>query len=95
MKTSMKWTVGVGVLLGLVTMALIVHSAIQGFGILCEVCVTFEGRTQCREAYGPTREEAIRTASENACGLLTSGMTNSIRCGNTRPDSATCPDSPN
>jgi hypothetical protein len=90
MKKSMKWTVGVCTLLALGTLALIVSAAIQGFGILCEVCVTFEGRTQCREAYGHTEEEAIRTATDNACGLLTSGMTNTIRCGKTPPDTSTC-----
>jgi hypothetical protein len=90
MKKSMKWAVGIGSLLAAATLALMVSAAIQGFGTLCEVCVTFEGRTQCREAYGQTRAEAVRTATDNACGMLTSGMTNSIRCGKTVPDTSTC-----
>lgn len=52
-----------------------------------EVCMEFRGRTACRSAAGPTREDAVRTAADNACGLLASGMTDSIQCGHTPPKS--------
>ncbi|MCP5118058.1 MAG: hypothetical protein GY953_45165 [bacterium] len=45
-----------------------------------EVCVEFNGRQDCRVASGATREEARRTATDNACALLTSGMTESMTC---------------
>lgn len=50
-----------------------------------EVCMEFRGRTVCRPAAGPTREDAIRTATDNACALLASGMADSIQCGHTPP----------
>lgn len=50
-----------------------------------EVCVTFNGRTECRTASGPTEGEAQRTAIQNACALLASGMTDSIACDRTAP----------
>ena len=50
-----------------------------------EVCVTFRGRTECRTASGATVEEAQRTAVQNACALLASGMTDSIACDRTPP----------
>lgn len=56
----------------------------------CEVCVEFEGRTQCRTARGATKEEAIRAATDNACAFLTSGMTDSMRCGRTPPAKVKC-----
>ena len=52
-----------------------------------EVCVTFGGRSACRQASGATRNEAIRTATENACTMLASGMTDSMQCGATEPSS--------
>ena len=52
-----------------------------------EVCQEYRGRTVCRTAAGPTREEAVRTAIDNACALLASGMTDSMQCGATPPRS--------
>ena len=76
------------VLLALV--ALIAYSMKGVGGHTCEVCIEFDGRTECRTAKGATREEAIRTATDNACALLTSGMTESIRCGRTQPSRVKC-----
>jgi len=50
-----------------------------------EVCVTFNGRTECRTASGSTEAEAQRTAIQNACALLASGMTDSIACDRSAP----------
>lgn len=52
-----------------------------------EVCVTFNGRTSCRIASGPTKEEAVRTATDNACALVASGMTETMTCGHQPPAS--------
>ena len=73
-----------------VTVGLLIHSAMSAYDQLCEVCVTYRGRSQCREAYGKTREEAVQTATDNACGFLASGMASSIECSKTRPDRVTC-----
>jgi hypothetical protein len=50
-----------------------------------EVCMEFMGRKNCRIASGPTREQALRTASENACATISSGMTESTTCGRMPP----------
>jgi len=52
-----------------------------------EACIEFEGRESCRTASASTRQQAERTAIDNACAQLTSGMTNSIACQNTPPKS--------
>ena len=52
----------------------------------CEVCITFGGRTNCAIASGTTREEALRSATNTACAPISGGVTLSIQCGNTPPD---------
>ena len=51
----------------------------------CEVCVEFQGRTSCRTAAAATEMQARRTAQENACALISSGVTDSMQCGNSEP----------
>jgi hypothetical protein len=80
----------VAVVLALVTLGLVLRSAMTTYDHLCEVCVTYQGRSQCREAYGSSRQEAVKTATDNACSFLASGMTASVQCSNVQPDRVTC-----
>ncbi len=50
-----------------------------------EACIEFKGRVECRTAAGPNEQQALRTAVENACAVLASGMTESLACGATPP----------
>lgn len=72
------------------SVVLLVMSASDATAWQCEVCVTFRGAQACREALGPTADDAKRTAQDNACGLISSGMTQSIACANRPPDSVVC-----
>lgn len=72
------------------TLGILVYTMMQQAQVRCEVCVTYHGRAQCRTAAGPDREEATKTATDNACSFLSSGMTESIQCTNTPPDSVHC-----
>jgi len=54
-----------------------------------EVCIEFQGRSVCRIASGATQEAALRAARDNACGILSSGVTDSIACQNTTPSKVT------
>ena len=56
----------------------------------CEVCVEFRGQAKCRTAAGSTPEEARRTAVDNACSFLASGMTDIIACTSAPPKSVSC-----
>jgi len=56
----------------------------------CRVCVTFNGQTVCRTAASGTGKAAIESAVTSACSDLASGMDESIKCQNTRPDSVEC-----
>jgi hypothetical protein len=73
-----------------VVAGLLVYSMLQQTRVSCEVCITFRGATQCRTALGPTRENAVETATNNACAFLASGMTDSVACSNTPPQRVTC-----
>jgi hypothetical protein len=67
---------------------LIMYSSFRGLtGHRVEVCIEFDGREACRTASASSEKQAERTAIENACAQLTSGMTNSIACQNTPPKS--------
>ena len=50
-----------------------------------EVCVEYNGRRNCRTASAPTVEAATRTATDNACATIASGMTETMTCGRTPP----------
>ena len=52
-----------------------------------EICITFQGRTECRTARAATHNEALRTATDNACSLMASGQSEFERCRNTPPTS--------
>jgi threonine/homoserine efflux transporter RhtA len=56
----------------------------------CAVCVEFKGRSNCATAAGRTSAEATETAQHTACGILASGMNESIACGNAAPLSVQC-----
>ena len=79
-----------GILLAAGTLLLIVLAASQQFGETCEACVTFRGQEICREAQGATRDEATRTAIDNACALLATGRKENIECTTKAPVRARC-----
>ena len=78
------------VIAALATAGLIVIGVRQSMGHECEVCITFEGRTACRPAKGASEQEAIQTATQNACALISSGMTQTVQCQNRPPDRVVC-----
>jgi len=58
---------------------------LQAFTV--ESCITYNGRSGCGMAAAATREEALGSAATIACSGLASGMTESIECSRTEPDS--------
>ncbi len=68
----------------------VVYSSLQVSAVECEVCMRFDGREVCRSASAARREEALRSATDNACAWLTSGMTSTIRCLRGQPLKTEC-----
>jgi len=73
------------VVAGLAFVALVVYLSLGLGRVKVEVCMEFRGRSNCGTAAAPTEEEALRTATDNACATISSGMTESIACSNTSP----------
>lgn len=87
----MKKSVLLGILFLVAFLGIVVYSTMGAGRIRCEVCITYQGRNACRTASARTRELALRTATENACALISSGITDSNQCHNTPPDSVRWP----
>ena len=83
----MSKTTVVSILFLLAVLGALVYSTLDLQGYSCEVCITFNGRTNCAKASGTSREEAQRTATDTACAPITGGMSETIACSNTAPDS--------
>lgn len=63
------------------------HSLVQAE---CELCVTFNGMTQCRKGSGADVAEARQAAQKAACAVMAGGMNESIACDNTPPTNVRC-----
>ncbi|MGH9789287.1 MAG: hypothetical protein ACRD4U_11370 [Candidatus Acidiferrales bacterium] len=84
MTKTTKIAIGAAFLLFLLLMVVSTLSLGQ---VKVEVCMEFNGRTECRIAAAPTEAEAVSTGTANACGLLASGRDQNIACSNTPPKS--------
>jgi len=56
----------------------------------CEVCMQFNGRSNCAKAAGRTVDQATEGAHTTACGPLVSGMNETIACQRTPPARVQC-----
>ena len=66
---------------------LLTYSSMSGTKYRVNVCVNFNGRSECRTASGDSREHAQRAAQSNACALLASGVTETMQCEHLDPAS--------
>lgn len=76
-----------GIIFVVIVLAVLLYSSLNLAKFRVEVCMTFNGRTDCRTASADTEEHALRTATANACGLIASGVTDSLACEHSQPDS--------
>lgn len=82
-----KWVTTGAVLLA---MGYVVYGSIARVQHQCEVCVEFHGGRRCARGAGATEREAREGAQTAACGVLASGMDESIRCQNTPARTTQC-----
>ena len=74
----------------LVLVTLIVYSSLSSGQVECEVCLTYNGRTKCATAAGPTEDDARAAATTTACATLAAGRAQSLECDRTPPTRLTC-----
>jgi hypothetical protein len=82
-----KKTILIAVAFVAIFLAFVVFTTFHGDRVRVEVCMAFRGHSDCRTASAPNRQEAVRTAVTNACAQLASGVTDSMQCENTPPES--------
>jgi hypothetical protein len=84
-----KWPVIAGIAFIVVFIAAMAYSTLGNAQYRCEVCITFNGNTICRNGAATTREQAERIASDSACTDLGNGMTQLMQCQNNAPRQVT------
>jgi hypothetical protein len=87
----MNKKIGLAVIIAVAVLGLVYmfYSSTSNAKYRAEVCVVFQGRTSCRTARADTEEHALRSAQSNACGLIASGVTDTMQCEHSTPTSVT------
>jgi hypothetical protein len=83
----MSKTVIIGVVFVVGLLAYLIYSSMHIAHYRVEVCVAYQGRSECRIASADTKEHALRSAQNNACGLMVSGVTETMQCEHVDPSS--------
>jgi len=69
---------------------LLMWSTMASQQVECEVCVEFNGRSNCATASAADEAQAAQSAQTTACGTVSSGMAESVLCGDAAPVSRRC-----
>ena len=64
---------------------LLLWSTLSSQQVECEVCVEFKGRRNCATASAASEAQAVQSAQMTACGTISSGMAESVLCGDAQP----------
>ncbi len=83
----MKPTVWIGIAFAAIVIGAVAFSTFHSQPFRCRVCISYNGQTDCRTASAASRQEAQRSATTAACAHLAGGVSDSIRCENTQPQS--------
>lgn len=78
-----------GLVIGLGLLAVLILTTVPLNQHSVEVCMDYNGRTNCATATGTSEEEALRSATTTACAPITGGVTQTIQCQNTPPAKVT------
>ena len=73
----MRWIMALG---GVTLIGVLIYSSAQQTHTQYEVCMTFKGGTHCATATGATSAEAIRSAQQIDCELLSNGRDENMVC---------------
>jgi len=83
----LKKTVLLAIAFVVVVLVVLVYTTMGNNRYRCEVCVVFDGKQACRIVGASTEAQAQRTATENACAEVASGVTDSMACESRQPAS--------
>ena len=74
---QVRWLIALAVV---VLVGVLVYSTMEQTRERYEVCVTFKETTHCATAAGSTYDQAVRSAQEIDCQLLSSGRDENMVC---------------
>jgi len=74
----------------LIFMAFVVYRSFRLGGVRCEVCITYNGMSQCRTVDGERQEDVHLAAVNNVCAYLARGVTDNMACMRTPPSRDDC-----
>lgn len=80
----------VGFFLILAVVAYVLAGSMSVSDHTCEVCMAYNGRSQCRTVAAATVELAREGAIGNACAYISGGVTDSMACHRETPVSVSC-----
>jgi len=66
-------------------LALVAYSTLHGPRYRVEACMVYQGRTACKTVSAKSEQAALRSATENACADIASGVTDTMRCEQSEP----------
>jgi hypothetical protein len=81
---QMRWIMVAG---GILLVGVLLYSTLQQTHRQFEVCMSFKGGSHCATASGATEAEAIRSAHDIDCELLSNGRDEIMACGDQAPSS--------
>ena len=67
-------------------LSFIVYTTVHGPRFRAQICMTFEGRHACKTVISKTQEGAVRAGTEGSCADIASGVTETMKCVATPPD---------
>jgi len=71
-------------------MGFVVYRTFHLQGIRCEVCLTYNGVSQCRTVEGEREQDVHQAALTNVCSYLAGGVTDGMACMRTPPTRSEC-----
>ncbi len=74
---QVQWIVALAVV---ALVGVLLYSSFQQTRERYEVCVTFNGASHCATASGSTQDQAVRSAQEIDCEMLTTGRDENMVC---------------
>lgn len=84
MKANLKWVI---IFLAVVFVGVMAYSSLQATKDQYQVCMNYQGRSHCAVAQGRTPREAMRSAMEIDCGLLSQDRDQLMVCEASQPAS--------
>lgn len=83
-RTQLRWLIAAA---AAAFLAVMVSSTLHQTRIKYEVCVNYRGSQHCATAEGSTSDEAIRSARDIDCELLSTGRDDNVVCLDQQPSS--------